>query len=125
MSARAGSADGGVAVAISFMLVLFMPSKSEATHLMCENVATTPGGDGTSSADNIGGGAGNDVIQALAGNDDVHGDDDKDRVCGGLDNDTVRGNDHVDEVYGGGGNDEVHGGPEGVRQLGTGTRERP
>jgi Ca2+-binding RTX toxin-like protein len=56
------------------------------------------------------GGAGNDVMDGRAGNDELYGGDDDDSIEGGDGNDLVSGDDGDDSLYGGTGADTVLGG---------------
>ncbi|WP_239479910.1 LamG-like jellyroll fold domain-containing protein [Actibacterium sp. 188UL27-1] len=66
--------------------------------------------NGTSKADTLRGGDGNDRISGNNGDDDLAGLGGNDKVYGGNGNDDVRGNDGDDMVYGGRGTDTVRGG---------------
>lgn len=76
---------------------------------------------GSSIADEIYGGSGNDFIQALdgdnyieggAGNDVISTGNDSDRVYGGSGTDNIKTEDGDDTVYGGTGNDRIDGGDD-------------
>lgn len=78
------------------------------------NAALLPreGGNATVSTDHdrIDGGAGNDTLFGMGGNDVVRGGDGDDRVYGNSGDDEVRGGAGSDMVSGGSGNDKVFGG---------------
>lgn len=58
-------------------------------------------GSATNQADNINGGAGDDAISGLQGNDTIYG---------GVGNDTLNGDQGGDSIFGGSGNDTLNGG---------------
>ncbi|CBL45948.1 Hemolysin-type calcium-binding protein [gamma proteobacterium HdN1] len=66
-----------------------------------------------SDADNeIHGTSDNDVINALAGNDQVFGKTGDDEILGGAGNDAISGDGGADRIFGGTGNDQLSGGTE-------------
>ncbi|QDQ24908.1 hypothetical protein FNU76_00305 [Chitinimonas arctica] len=94
-------------------------SAAEIARLIPPNTPTA-GNDnlnGTSTAESLAGGIGNDTIYGLGGNDTLAGDDGDDRLNGGEGDDTLRGGAGNDQLFGEAGNDLLDGGGSGNDTL--------
>jgi len=64
---------------------------------------------GTSSAETLNGGSGNDTVLGLAGDDTLNGSDGNDSIIGGGGADTIHGDSGADTISGGAGDDTLYG----------------
>ena len=104
-----------LAAAIIATLTLAMPPVAASSTpaytqavVLCQDVPTTPGGEGTAAGDTLVG-DGNvdkrDVMHGLAGNDDLRGQTGDDLLCGGPGSDTINGGGGYDVCISRGGQD--------------------
>jgi Tol biopolymer transport system component len=112
-----GGSAGSVRVAA---LIPTRVGRRTAPTFTCDERYGTPGNDdghdakhpklkGTSRADYICGGGGNDIIEGFGGNDNIDGGPGKDLIYGGNGNDEeLSGGPGKDMIYGGNGNDHIN-----------------